>query len=70
MSEPKRKWTKDEIAEFRKRSGANFYNNPEDANLFVPKIMGIGWTINWANPFAWLIALTIVGLVVWSSFFK
>ena len=27
-----------------------FYNNPDDARLWVPKILGIGWTINVAHP--------------------
>jgi uncharacterized membrane protein len=30
-----------------------FYANPDDDRLMVPKLMGIGWTFNFARPAAW-----------------
>ena len=32
-----------------------FYWNKDDASLFLPKRFGVGWTMNWARPAAWLI---------------
>ncbi|MCI4346726.1 MAG: DUF5808 domain-containing protein [Thermoplasmata archaeon] len=34
-----------------------FYYNPEDPALFVPKRVGVGWTLNFARPVAWVIIL-------------
>ena len=43
------------------------YYNPEDTRLFVPKrISWLGWTLNFANPFAYLVlalSLFIVGII-------
>ena len=55
----KRRWSKAEIEEYRKIHGAFFYCNQEDANFFVPKPYGIGWTINWANPMTWFLVMLI-----------
>lgn len=32
-----------------------FYWNKGDASLILPKRFGVGWTMNWARPAAWLI---------------
>lgn len=32
-----------------------FYWNKDDASLILPKRFGVGWTMNWARPAAWLI---------------
>src|SRR5699024_5912056 len=37
-----------------------FYFNKEDPTLFLEKRFGIGWTINWARPTAWLLLLMII----------
>lgn len=37
------------------------YFNPNDASLFLPKRFGVGWTVNWARPAAWII---VVGFFV------
>jgi uncharacterized membrane protein len=58
----KRRWTKDEINEYRKEHGA-FYFNRDDSNLFVPKAYGIGGTLNLANPISWVILLGIIALI-------
>lgn len=44
------------------RGGGMFYHNPEDARLWVEKRIGIGWTLNYAQPAAWW--LTAAFLVV------
>ncbi|KHE72492.1 hypothetical protein LD39_04265 [Halobacillus sp. BBL2006] len=41
-----------------------FYINKNDPALFLEKRFGIGWTINLASPFAWLILITIILLAV------
>ena len=35
------------------RAGLLYFNR-EDGALFVPKRLGFGWTVNWAQPGAWL----------------
>jgi len=35
--------------------GPFLYCNPEDPRLMVPKLVGIGWTLNFARPTAWLL---------------
>jgi len=42
-----------------------FYFNPDDPSFSVPKRFGSGWTINCANPKAWLVigALIVVSVV-------
>jgi uncharacterized membrane protein len=38
-----------------------FYFNPEDPSLFVPKRSSLGYTLNFANPWSWLVlALTLL----------
>lgn len=32
-----------------------FYWSKDDASLILPKRFGVGWTMNWARPAAWLI---------------
>lgn len=46
------------------RWGAIYYN-PDDPSLFVEKRLGIGWTLNFANKWAWLfLAFTLLPTVV------
>ena len=43
------------------------YCNPHDKRLWVPKLVGVGWTINFAHPAAWpsmLIFVSIMAAVV------
>lgn len=42
-----------------------FYWNKDDASLILPKRFGVGWTMNWARPAAWLIVggFTLVTIV-------
>lgn len=66
----KRSWTKEEIKNYRKAQGSFFYCNKDDSNFLVPKAYGIGWTLNWANPISWTLGLVIIGIIVFSVFFK
>jgi hypothetical protein len=45
--------------------GPLIYRNPEDPRLIVPKLVGIGWTFNFARPAAWLLlALLLLPAIV------
>ena len=41
-----------------------FYWNKDDASLILPKRFGVGWTMNWARPAAWVIVggITLVSI--------
>jgi uncharacterized membrane protein len=42
-----------------------FYFNPNDPRIFVPKrIKELGWTLNFANPFSWLIIIGIITFAI------
>jgi len=41
-----------------------FYSDPNDPALFVPKRYGIGYTLNFAKPAAWLLMLLLLGLPI------
>lgn len=41
-----------------------FYYNKEDPSLFIEKRFGIGWTINFARPLAWITLLVIIALSI------
>jgi Family of unknown function (DUF5808) len=36
-----------------------FYWNPKDPALFVPKRFGIGYTLNFGNPWSWVVLAAI-----------
>lgn len=70
MKMEKRKWTTDEITQWRKEHRAVFYFNREDSNFMVPKTYGFGLTLNWAHPVSWVIGLAVIGFIAWSLFFR
>lgn len=37
------------------------YWNPDDKRIFVPKRLGFGWTVNFANPIS---ILALIGIVI------
>ncbi|HEY7974240.1 MAG: DUF5808 domain-containing protein [Ktedonobacterales bacterium] len=41
-----------------------FYYNPDDPAVFVPKRLGLGWTINFAHPGGKVMAAVIVALIL------
>jgi uncharacterized membrane protein len=51
--------------------GGLIYNNPDDPAAWVPKRFGgIGWTINFARPMAWVFTgaflAVMIGVIVWA----
>lgn len=40
-----------------------FYYNKEDKRIFPPKISGLGWTINFANPYSVLAFISVIILI-------
>ncbi|WAA12236.1 DUF1648 domain-containing protein [Fervidibacillus halotolerans] len=41
-----------------------FYFNPEDPAVWVEKRFGVGWTVNFARPIAWIILILIVAVPI------
>jgi len=41
-----------------------FYKNPRDARLWVPKVTGLGWTLNFAHRRAWPVMISLIGVPV------
>ena len=61
----KRKWTKDEISSYKKEKGQFlFYYNKEDSNIFILRESGLGFSSNWANPWSWVIFVSLIIIVV------
>jgi uncharacterized membrane protein len=63
----KRRWTNEEVAEYRKTHDGFGYVNKEDSRIIVPKSYGLGFTFNWGNPLAYV---AIVALLVAVVFIK
>ncbi len=46
-----------------------FYYNRKDPGLIVPKIYPLlGWTVNFTSPYAWILFICIVLIIVLSQF--
>lgn len=42
-----------------------FYFNPRDPRIILPKrINEMGWTLNFANPYSWLIIISIITFAI------
>jgi uncharacterized membrane protein len=41
-----------------------FYYNKEDKRLFPPKRLGLGWTVNFANPLSVIAFLLILVIII------
>ena len=41
-----------------------FYSNPRDTRLWVPKLAGVGWTINFAHRRAWPVMIALIGVAL------
>jgi uncharacterized membrane protein len=41
-----------------------FYVNADDPALWVPKRTGLGWTLNFAHPLAWVVMAAILGVAI------
>ncbi len=44
--------------------GYFIYFNREDNRIFVPKRFGIGWTLNFASPFTYLVLAVLIVLIL------
>jgi uncharacterized membrane protein len=64
---PKRKWTRQEIQEYRKANGSLVYFNKEDSNFIIPKTYGFGFTFNWAHPLSWAAAALVLAFIIYSA---
>lgn len=47
-----------------------FYYNPSDSSVFIEKRSGIGYTLNFARPLAWLLMVGILGIIIFTLVFK
>lgn len=50
-----------------------FYRNAKDTRLWVPKLSGPGWTLNFAHPWAWPVlllllapAIAVIAFTIWN----
>lgn len=59
----KRKWTAEEVQQWYRDTGAFTYCNPNDSNIVVKKPRREGFTVNWANPKAYLLQGIILAFV-------
>jgi hypothetical protein len=41
------------------------YVDPADRRLIVRQRTGLGWTLNFGRPMAWVVALAFLGFVLW-----
>jgi uncharacterized membrane protein len=39
-----------------------FYANPDDPALLVPKRSGLGYTLNFGNPWSWGVLASLIGI--------
>ena len=48
-----------------------FYFNRKDPRLMVPKLHpSLGWTLNFASPFAYITFALLIAIIVFTSVFK
>lgn len=66
----RRKWTKDEIQQWRKEHYGVGYFNKQDSNIFVSKGYGIGFTLNWGNPLSWVLAAAVIAIIIVIKVFR
>ena len=59
----KRKWTAEEVMQWYRDTGAFTYANPDDLNIIVKKPQSEGYTVNWANPKAYILQGIILAVV-------
>ena len=59
----KRKWTDREVQQWYLLHNTPVYANKEDSSIVVRKYKRMGWTVNWANPLAWVMQGAILAAV-------
>ena len=63
------RYTNEEIEAWRMKNQRTVYANRDDTRIFVPKGYGIGYTLNWGNPVAYIVFLAIIAIPVFISVF-
>jgi uncharacterized membrane protein len=63
-AEPGAPRARDDDANWR---GGFFYVNRDDPALLVPRRFGLGWTLNFGHPMAWLVLAVILAIPVLTS---
>jgi uncharacterized membrane protein len=64
------KYTKDEQLRYYNEHCQTFYFNPDDSNITVPKVSGLGYSLNFAHPLSYVILGLILGVVIASLIFS
>ena len=45
------------------------YFNRKDSRVIVPKrVSGMGWTLNFANPYTYIIIIAIISIIIISNY--
>jgi uncharacterized membrane protein len=60
----RKKYTNEEIEQYRKENKSAFYVNPHDSNIMVPKKHGRGYSPNFANPIFWIASILLIALII------
>ena len=60
----RRRWTNDEVEQWRKEHQGFGYCNKQDSNIIVSKRYGIGFTFNWGNSLSWVIIIALIAAAV------
>ena len=60
----KRKWTQKEVIDWMQKHDTCIYCNPNDTNIFVRKVFGIGWVLNWGNPMAYVSTVGFIAFLL------
>ena len=47
-----------------------FYYNPDDPAIFVPKRIGVGWTLNFGHPASFILIIALLGIPFLIKIFK
>ena len=63
MKMEKRKWAAEEVQQWYRDMGAFTYHNSAELNIIVRKPRRQGYTVNWANPKAYLLQGLILAIV-------
>ncbi len=59
----KRKWSSEEVRQWYQENNPVVYANKADGNVVVRKAQSDGWTVNWANPMAYVLQGAILAVV-------
>ena len=60
----KRRYTNEEVEQWRRDHKKALYSNPDDSRLWVRKASGFGYIPNMGNPLAWVMVIVIIAVIV------